>query len=362
VDGHVSAVASKVSGTVVEVLVKDNQAVKAGEALLRIDPRDYQVKVKIAAAAVVQAQSQARSAHAVVPWTTEATESGVAAATAHLADANAELERARLSVESASGPDLAFAEANVRTRQASHERAQADLARMKPLVEKAEISRQQFDAYTAAARVAESELQAAQEKLASARKDVPIKQASLAAAQTRVQQAQAAVENAGANRRQVPVRAADAGTASAAVEAARANLEQAELQLSYTTIYAPVSGVVTRKSVEQGNVVSPGQSLMAIITLDDVWVTANFKETQLSEVRPGQRAEIKIDMYGSTVSGRVDSIASATGSRLSLFPPENATGNFVKIVQRIPVKILLDKSADLTLRPGMNAEVAIFTR
>jgi membrane fusion protein, multidrug efflux system len=362
VDGHVSALAPKISGTVLEVLVKDNQSVNAGDALVRIDPRDYDVRVKVAAAALAQAQSQARSAHEVVPWTNETTQSGVAAANAQLADANAELERARLAVETASGPDLAFAQANVRTRQASADRAQADLARMKPLVEKAEISRQQFDAYTAATRVAEGELQAAQEKLASARNEINIRQAGLAAAQTRVQHAQAAVENATANRRQVPLRTADVGTATAAVEIARANLEQAQLQLSYTTLYAPTSGVVTRKSVEKGNIVSPGQSLLAIIPLDDVWVTANFKETQLAEVHPGQRAELKVDMYGRKVSGRVDSIASATGSRLSLLPPENATGNFVKVVQRIPVKILVDRSTDLVLRPGMNVDAVIFTK
>jgi membrane fusion protein, multidrug efflux system len=362
VDGHVSAIAPKILGTVIEVLVKDNQPVKAGEALVRIDPRDYEVRVKVAAAALAQAESQARSAHAVVPLTNETTQSGVSAATAQLADANAELERARIAVQAASGPELAYAQANVRTKQASAERAQADLARMKPLVDKAEISRQQFDAYTAAARVAEGELQAAQEKLASARSDVNIRQAGLTAAQTRVQQAQASVENAAANRRQVPVRTADVGTATAAVEIARANLEQAELQLSYTTIYAPVSGAVTRKSVEKGNIVSPGQSLMAVIPLDDVWVTANFKETQLAEVRPGQRAEITVDMYGRKVSGHVDSIASATGSRLSLLPPENATGNFVKVVQRIPVKILVEHSTDLILRPGMNVDAVIFTK
>ena len=143
-----------------------------------------------------------------------------------------------------------------------------------------------------------------------------------------------------ANRKQIPIRTADVGSAGASVGAARANLAAAELQLGYTVIAAPMEGVVTRKSVEAGQIIAPGQSLMTIIPLHDVWITANFKETQLANVRAGQRAEVQVDMYGRTLNGRVDSIAGATGSRLSLLPPENASGNFVKVVQRIPVKIL----------------------
>lgn len=364
VDGHISAIAPKIAGNVAEVLVKDNQAVKAGQLLVRIDPRDFQAKVNLAKAALMQAESQLHSAQVVVPWTNETTQSGASAASAQLADAQAEQDRSRIAFEQASGSDLAYAEANIRSKQANHERAQADLARMRPLVDKAEISRLQFDSYVAAARVAESDLQASQEKLASAQKEAAIRKASLDAAQSRVSQAKAQVETSVANRRQVAIRTADAGGASAAVAAAGANLEAAELQLSYTEIVAPVDGVVTRKSVEVGQIVSPGQGLMTIIPLNDVWVTANFKETQLAHVRPGQRAEIKVDMYGKSVRGHVDSIAGATGSKLSLLPPENATGNFVKVVQRIPVKILVDnqQDSDLILRPGMNVDVTIFTR
>jgi membrane fusion protein (multidrug efflux system) len=159
----------------------------------------------------------------------------------------------------------------------------------------------------------------------------------------------------------VAIRTADAVTAEAAVKAARARLAAAELTLSYTTITSPVDGLVTRKSVEVGQMVQPGQGLMTIIT-PDIWVTANFKETQLADVKPGQKAEIHVDMYGKSVFGHVDSIADSTGSRMSLLPPENATGNFVKVVQRIPVKILVDKTDDLILRPGMNVDVTIFTR
>jgi membrane fusion protein (multidrug efflux system) len=362
VDGHVAAVAPKISGNVVEVLVDDNQEVKAGQMLVRIDPRDFQAKVDMAKAQLEHAESQLRAARVVVPWTSETTESGVAGSSAQLADATAELERARLSFEQASGSDLAYAEANVRVKQASNERAQADLARMKPLADKAEISQLQYDSYVAAARVAENELQASREKLASAQKDAAIKKAALDAAQTRVSQAQAFVETSVANRKQVDIRSADAGTAAASVEQERANLANAELQLSYTTVASPVDGVVTRKSVEVGQVIAPGQGLMTVIPLHGTWVTANFKETQLADVRIGQRAEIHVDMYGRSVEGRVDSIAGATGARMSLLPPENATGNFVKVVQRIPVKIVVAKDEGLILRPGMNVDVKIFTK
>jgi membrane fusion protein (multidrug efflux system) len=363
VDGHITAVAPKVGGNVLEVMVVENLEVKAGQVLLRIDPRDYQVKVDLAKAALLQSESQLRSAQVSVPWVNETTQSGSSGASAQLADAMAQLESARLEYEQASSSDISYAEANMRAKQASSERAQADLARMKPLLDKAEISQQQYDSYVAAARVAESEWKAAQEKLSSVRKDAGIRKSAIDVAQSRVTQAQAQVENSLANRKQVDVRKADAGTAGAAVAAARANLEAAELQLSYTTIVAPTDGMVTHKSVEPGQIVQPGQGLMMIIPLHDLWVTANFKETQLARVRPGQPAEISVDMYGGRkVRGHVDSISGATGSRLSMLPAENATGNFVKVVQRIPVKILVDRTDGLVLRPGMNVDATIFTK
>ena len=362
VDGHISGVAPKISGNVVEVLVQDNQPVKTGDVLVRIDPRDYEAKVALAKAALLQAESQARSAQQAVPLANDTTLSAVSAAEAQLADATAEHERARLLYEQASSSELAFAEANLRARQAANERAQADLQRMKPLADKAEISKQQYDAYLAAARVAESELRASEERLGSTQKDAGIRKSAVDAAASRVSHARALISSSQANRKQAPIRASDASAAAAGVEAARAKLQTAELELSYTTLRASLDGMVTRKSVEVGQIVAPGQGLMAIIPLQDVWVTANFKETQLAKVQAGQRAEIKIDMYGRSVSGRVDSIASATGSRLSLLPPENATGNFVKVVQRIPVKILVDPQQGLTLRPGMNVDVTIYTK
>jgi membrane fusion protein (multidrug efflux system) len=363
VDGHITAVAPKISGNVVEVLVKDNQAVKAGQALVRIDPRDFEARSAMAKAALQQAESQLRSAMVVIPLVSETTQSGTSGASAQLANAMAELQRARLTYEQASSSDIAYAEANVRSKQASSERAQADLARMKPLLDKAEISQQQYDSYLAAARVADSDWKAAQENLSSVQKDAGISKAGVDAAQSRVTVAQSQLENSQANRKQVDVRKADAGTAGAGVAAARASLDAAVLQLSYTTIVAPADGVVTRKSVEPGQIVQPGQGLMTIIPLEDVWVTANFKETQLAKVRPGQPVEISVDMYGGRkVHGHVDSIAGATGSRLSLLPAENATGNFVKVVQRIPVKILVDRTEGLVLRPGMNVDATIFTK
>ena len=364
VDGHITPVASKVYGNVAEVLVNDNQQVKAGQVLVRIDARDYQAKVAQARAALALAESQAHAASVGVPWTQETTTSGSSGAEAYLASMQAEYEQKQGSFEQASTAELAYARANVAAREASADRAQADLARMKPLLAKAEISQQQFDAYEAAARVATSELAAARERLAAAQQSADIAKSAMQAQKGKVGQARAQVEQAQANHKQVSIRQADAISAEAAVAQAKANLESAELQLSYATIVAPIDGVVTKKSVEPGQVVQPGQGLLVLIPLHDIWVTANFQETQLEKVRPGQKAEVKVDMYGETFSGHVDSIAGATGARLSLLPPENATGNFVKVVQRIPVKIVLDPipPEKATLRPGMNVVATIITK
>jgi membrane fusion protein, multidrug efflux system len=364
VDGHIVPIASKIYGNVAEVLIHDNEQVKAGQVIVRIDPRDYQTKVDQAKASLALAEEQARGAKVNVPMTTETTQSGTTSAEAQLQAARADYERSKLGYDVASTADLAYARANVDSKQAKFVRAQADLARMKPLVAKAEISQQQFDAFIAEEQVAESELQAAKEKLAAAQKNADLAKAAMQVAQARVDQAQAGVSQALASHKQVTIRQADAASANAAVSQARANLEAAELMLSYTTIVAPVDGVVTKKSVEPGQIVQPGQSLLVLIPLHDVWVTANFKETQLEKVRRGQKAEIKVDMYRKTFSGRVDSIAGATGSRLSLLPPENATGNYVKVVQRIPVKIILDPipPEKAILRPGMNVDATIITK
>jgi len=364
VDGHIVPIASKIYGNVSDVLVVDNEQVKAGQVLVRIDPRDNQARLDLMKAALELAEAQARAAGVGVPLTQETTQSITTGADAQLAAAQANSDRARFSFEKDSIAELAVARANVAARKASQDRAQADLARMKPLMAKSEISQQQYDAYLAAARVAESELDAAHEKLVSAGKGAEIAHASMLAAKAQVDQARAMLQQAVANHKQVSIREADRASAEAMVAKARADLESAQLQFSYTTIVAPTDGVVTRKSVEVGQIVQPGQGLFALIPLHDIWVTANFKETQLAKVRPGLKAEIDVDMYGQTFTGTVDSVAGATGARLSLLPPENATGNYVKIVQRIPVKILLDPvPADKAiLRPGMNVDVTIFTK
>ena len=364
VDGHIVPIASKISGTVSEVLIHDNETVKAGQVLVRIDPRDYQARVDQAKAALDLAQARARGAEVGIPLTQETTDTTISGADAQLAGALANYDKSKVTFERDSSADLEFARDNVATQQANNERAQADLTRMKPLMEKGEISQQQYDAYLAAARMADSQLSAAKEKLSSAQKGAEIARQSMLAAKAQVEQAHAMVQQSEANHKQVSIHEADHQSAVAAVAAAQADLEAAELELSYATITAPSDGVVTRKSVEAGQIIQPGQGLFTLIPLNDVWVTANFKETQLAKVRPGQKAEIDVDMYGQTINGYVDSIAGATGSRLSLLPPENATGNYVKVVQRIPVKILLDpNSADKTiLRPGMNVEATIITK
>ena len=363
VDAHNAAIAPKISGNIVEISVDDNQMVKAGQVLLRVDPRDYQAKVDQARAALALAQSQAVGANADVPLVDGSTASAVAAAESQLAAAVADYARAKSDYERASTSELAYAQADVDSQSATRDRALADLARMEPLVAKDEISKLQYDSYRAAARVAESDLKAAQENLLNAQKKAESSRASMQTAEGKANAARADVEQARVNRRQVRISSAQAGSASAAVQQARANLEAAELQLSYTTIVAPIDGLATKKTIQVGQIVQPGQTLLTIVPLKHVWVTANFKETQLANVRPGQRAEVNVDMYGRSFEGRVDSIAGASGAALSLLPPENATGNYVKVVQRIPVKILLqDPPAGFVFRPGMNVDATIFTK
>jgi membrane fusion protein (multidrug efflux system) len=363
VNGHIAPVSSKVSGTVIDVLVHDNQHVDAGQVLVRLDPRDYQTRVDQARAALAVAQARAQAAQTGVPLTQATTASGTSGAAAQLAAARAQQEQARVAAQQAATSGIAVAQANLAQAEANNRKAQADLDRMKPLIAKQEISRQQYDAYLAAAQVAASAVNAAQERLNAARQTAANQRAAEQAAAARVAQAQAALQESRANQQQVNVSAAQAQSATAEIQQAQANLEAAELTLSYTTIVAPLTGVVTEKVAEPGQTVQPGQPLMAIIPLSGVWVTANFKETQLKNVHPGDPAEVEVDMYGRTIQGRVQSIAGATGARMSLLPPENATGNFVKVVQRIPVKIVFDRiPPGVVLRPGMNVNVTVITK
>jgi membrane fusion protein (multidrug efflux system) len=363
VDGHITPISSKVYGRVAQVLVDDNQPVKAGQVLVILDPRDYQAALDEAKGALALADSDSQSAVVDVPRTRENTASGTSSADAQLAAAQADLLRAQVTYDQSRTSDLAWAQDNIEKSRANSDLAKADLARYKPLLDKGEISQQQYDAAKANADSTVSSLKADQERLAQAQRNVDIAKAQLSAAQAHVAQARAGVQSAHADTRQVSMRAADAKGKVAKVEEARALLEAAQLNLGYTDVVAPVDGVVTHKQVEPGQVVQQGQGLLVIVPLKDVWVTANFKETQLRKMKAGQRAEVHVDTYGKTFAGHVDSIAGATGTVLSLLPPENATGNYVKVVQRIPVKIVLDPipASQAVLRPGMNVDATVMT-
>jgi membrane fusion protein (multidrug efflux system) len=363
VDGHITPIAAKISGRVQDVLVNDNEAVKAGQVLLKIDPRDYQAAVDQAQAALDVAASDALSAGADVPRTKSDVASGNSSADAQLLAAEAQLIQAQTMYEQAQTADLAYAQANIDKSHANAEFAKADVARYKPLLDKGEISKQQYDAAKASADATDSSLRADQEKLKQANRNMEMMKAQVDAYRARVDQARAAVLTAQAESHQVTMRTADAHSKLAKVEQARASLDAAKLNLSYTEVVAPIDGVATHKQVENGQIVQIGQGLLVVVPLQDVWVTANFKETQLRSMKAGQKAEVKVDTYGKTFSGHVDSIAGATGSVLSLLPPENATGNYVKVVQRVPVKIVLDPipPEKAILRPGMNVDATVIT-
>ena len=364
VDGHITPIAAKIYGRVGKVQVRDNQQVKAGQVLVQLDPADYQAALDQAKGALALAEGEARSAGVDVPRTSEDTASGTSSANAQLAMAQADLMRAQATYEQSQTADLAYAQANIEKSRANAQLAQADLARYLPLMEKGEISKQQYDAAKANADATASALTADQQKLVQAQRNVEISRAQLDAAKARVLQAQAGVASAHADIKRVAMRSADAQAKLAKVEQARAQVEAAQLNLSYCNVVAPIDGVVTHKQVEDGQIVQQGQGLMVIVPLQDVWVTANFKETQLRKMRPGQKAYVEVDTYGKTFPGHVDSIAGATGAVVSLLPPENATGNFVKVVQRIPVKIVLDPIPPdvAVLRPGMNVDATVITK
>ena len=364
VDGHITPIAAKIYGRVAKVQVNDNQAVKAGQVLVQLDPADYQAALDQAKGALALAEGEARSAGVDVPRTTEDTASGTSSAQAQLAGAQADLMRAQATYEQSQTADLAYAQANIEKSRANALLAQADLARYLPLMEKGEISKQQYDAAKANADATASALNADEQKLVQAQRNVEVSRAQLEASKARVLQAQAGVASAHADVKRVAMRSADAQAKLAKVDQSRAQVEAAQLNLSYCSVVAPIDGVVTHKQVEDGQIVQQGQGLMVIVPLQDVWVTANFKETQLRKMRPGQKAFVEVDTYGKTFSGHLDSIAGATGAVVSLLPPENATGNFVKVVQRIPVKIVLDPipANVAVLRPGMNVDATVITK
>ena len=345
VNGHLIQVSSRISGQVIKVNVEENQQVKAGDTIAELDPRDYQVAVENAEAFLATAQANAAVANVTVPLTTINTGS-----TLHSSDAD--VSAARATVQQAE-QQLAGAHATVAQAQANLVKADADLARYKPLVEKDVISKQQWDAAVAADDGAKAGLANAQAAERAAEQGVR-------AAHDHEAQAEAQHKAAETGPQQVEVQTARAKAAKAQVQQAQAQLDQAKLNLSYCKIVAPEDGIITRKSVEIDQNVSAGQNLLTLVSLQGLWVTANFKETQLRHMSAGQNVEIEVDATGKTYSGKVTQIGGATGSVLSLFPPENATGNYVKVVQRVPVRIdftdLAHEDPNHLLRPGLSVE------
>jgi len=361
VDGHIHPVNARVAGTVTVVNVKENQHVDAGAVLAQLDPRDYQVAVARAQAELAQARAALIAAQAGVPVASSA-------AGTQITSSEAIAERAKQGVDVA-GRELAAAEARlnaaqsrVREAQANATKAVRDLDRMKQLIAKDEISQQQYDAAVSAADAARAAVDTAQAGVLQAQHEVAVAQGRTAQSQAELQQAQAEAQGAKTAPQQVVITRAQAQSAEARVQFAQAALNEAQLDLEYTTIKATVAGTVSKKTVEVGQVVQTGQPLMSIVPTEDVWVTANFKETQLVDMHSGQPATISVDAFaGRVLRAHIDSISSATGARFSLLPPENATGNYVKVVQRIPVKLVFDEGQDPEhhLRPGMSTVVKV---
>jgi membrane fusion protein (multidrug efflux system) len=345
VNGHLIQVSSRINGQVAKVYVEENQVVKAGDPIADLDPSDYQVAVENAEAALASARANAAAANVNVPIVTVDTGSNLRSADANVSGTQASVAQAE--------QQLAAARANVVQAEANNTKAQADLARYKPLVEKDVISKQQFDAAVAAADAAQANLVAAQASMQAAQDAVRV-------AHERQMQAEAMQKYAQTAPQQVAAQSARAKQAEAQVQQAQAQLDMAKLNLSYTKIVAPAAGIITRKSVEVDQNVSAGQNLLTLVSLEDLWVTANFKETQLRHMQTGQKVEIHVDSTGRDYAGRVTQVGGATGSVLSLFPPENATGNYVKVVQRIPVRIdftdLAKEDPNHELRPGLSVE------
>jgi membrane fusion protein (multidrug efflux system) len=339
-DVHLYPVSARISGYVIKVNVDDNQWVEKGTVLVEIDPKDYEVAVAQAQANLANAEATAQSLNITVPITSISTSS-------QLKSTASDIENTKAGVIAAER-QLTAAHAQLEQAEANDVKAQDDLRRYKLLVDKREVAEQIYDQALAAAKSSTAAVAAARANEAAA-------QQFIEQARSRQVQADANYQSAETGPQQVSSTKARVRAAIADVEQRRAQLEQAELNLQYTKIVAPVSGEVN-KTVVVGLNVQPGQQLLTVVPLDQVWVTANFKETQLRHMRVGQKATIHVDSTGRTLKGHVDSIAGATGPLFSLLPPENATGNYVKIVQRVPVKIVLDQgeNRDRQLRPGMN--------
>src|SRR6202051_197866 len=351
IDGHVNSVSARISGHVSKLNVDDNQYVEKGTVLVEIDPADYEVAAAQARAEYADAQAQASAAGINVPITNVNTASQVSGAQAGVSSAQAGIAAARQQFEAAKS-QVAQADAN-------NTKAQNDLARYKQLIDKQEISQQQYDQAVASAQAAAATLQAA-------RSTADASAAQIRQAQSKLQQAGADLRTADTAPQQMRVTQARALSAKANADQKKAQLDQTELNLQYTKVIAPVNGIVSNRTVEVGQNVQPGQEMMKVIPVDDgdLWVTANFKETQLKNIRPGQAVDINVDANGKTYKGKVDSIAGASGARFSLLPPENATGNYVKVVQRLPVKIVFNPGEikGRELRPGMSVTPKVWIK
>jgi membrane fusion protein, multidrug efflux system len=379
VEGAVAVVSSKVMGNVVELLVQDNQQVKTGDVLLRLDPRDFRAKRDQAAAAVAVAEAALLAARSELPMTRGVTE-------AQAEEARGALEGAR-AAEAASQAAVKEAEAVREAKRAAAAAAAADatgakanavqagreMDRQRKLVQAGLVALRDFEQAETAEGAARAVQDATDRRKVQAEREVQQAEASLTTKTLMVQQAKqrvaelsATVAKMESQRHQVPMKEADIVRAEAALAQARADLNFAELQLQYTEVRALVDGVVSRRTVELGQVAQMGQPLLAIVPLHEVWVLANFKETQLARIRPGMAADVRVDTFTDRVfRGKVDSLSAGTGARFSLLPPENATGNWVKVVQRLPVKIRLDPgqfSNPHTLRAGMSAVVTVQLR
>jgi membrane fusion protein (multidrug efflux system) len=347
VEGHVSSVAARVPGQVVRVLVRDNQEVKAGDILVELDDRDYATRLAAARADLAAAEAAQRTAATQLSLTEKQAKANLSIARGGVAQAASVSGSTQAMIDQARA-DLAAAESR-RTL------ARTELERSQRLVEAGAVTQSELDSRQAAIEQADAAVAQAQARLVTALAGRSNGAGTVEAARGRLLAAETGPEQVEAARAQLEL-------ASAKAAQARAAVEQAELNLGYTKIRAEIAGTVARRTVEPGQLVSPERPLLAIVGLGDTWVVANFKETQLAAMRPGQAARIEIDTYdGVELTGHVDSIAAGTGSRFSLLPPDNASGNFTKVTQRVPVLVRLDDRKGLTLRPGMSAEVSIVT-
>ncbi len=344
VDGHLIQISARVAGQVIKVNVELDQYVQAGTEIAEIDPKDFEVAEQQAEGDLASAEASYEAARVNVPLINTNTSTNLLSAASVVQGSDATVQQATRQLQAA--------QAAVAQAVANNVKAQSDLKRYTPLVEKDVISKQQYDGAVAVADAdAAAVLEAKANEIAA--------EDAIRIARNRVEQSKAAYTYAQTAPDQVKIQKARADEAAAMVEQARAQLAQAKLNLSYTRIVAPVNGIITRKSLEVAQNVSVGQNMLTLVSLDDVWITANFKETQLKMMRPGQKVTIHVDAYGRDYDGAVTQIGGATGSVLSLFPPENATGNYVKVVQRVPVRIDLtnrNEDRDHLLRPGLSVE------